>query len=56
MERRRAWYFAKWQMGLPLFFFGRKNMTSEFIEHLHDELAGLREDGLYKDERVIISK
>ena len=31
-------------------------MTSEFIEHLHDELARLREAGLYKDERVIISK
>lgn len=31
-------------------------MTSAFIDHLRGELDGLRETGLYKDERVIISK
>ena len=31
-------------------------MTSAFISHLRDELAGLKEAGLYKAERVITSK
>ena len=30
-------------------------MTSAFISHLRDELAGLKEAGLYKAERVITS-
>ena len=31
-------------------------MTKTFIDHLSDELADLHESGLYKTERVIISK
>jgi len=31
-------------------------MTSEFLSHLRNELAGLKEAGLYKSERVITSK
>ncbi|WFU00471.1 glycine C-acetyltransferase [Rhizobium sp. CB3171] len=31
-------------------------MTSEFISHLRTELAGLKDAGLYKSERVITSK
>lgn len=30
-------------------------MTAAFIEHLRDALSGLKEDGLYKTERVITS-
>ncbi len=31
-------------------------MTSEFLSHLRNELAGLKEAGLYKSERIITSK
>ena len=31
-------------------------MTQNFISHLASELAGLKEDGLYKTERIITSK
>src|SRR6478752_7896639 len=31
-------------------------MTSQFLSHLRTELAGLKEAGLYKAERVITSK
>ena len=31
-------------------------MTQDFIAHLAAELSGLREDGLYKTERIITSK
>ena len=31
-------------------------MTQNFIDHLTKNIAGLKETGLYKDERVISSK
>ncbi|MCK5920495.1 MAG: aminotransferase class I/II-fold pyridoxal phosphate-dependent enzyme, partial [Methylococcales bacterium] len=31
-------------------------MTQQFLDHLKSQLSGLRADGLYKSERVIVSR